>query len=194
MSVSKYDYDTLEREYIESDLSVRALADKHGIKAWSAVNAQKNKRRWDEKRADYRARLATQTNALTAKRTAEKIAAINDDFLSAVHAAIVKMGLDMRDRVVEEKQLDREGNPVTVTKVVPGQLITPDGLAKLLDRYMAFIGKPSSITEERNLGLSFSADGLPPDLLGAIAELTRGSDRGATVRTALPGARRPDPN
>ena len=114
---TRYDYDALEKEYVEGDLSVRALAEKHGISAWSTVNAQKNKRHWDEKRQAFRSQVSTRQIELAADRKAKLVQRIEEDFLTVLHAAVLKLGIDLRDRKVKDYDMAAHKE---IERVIPG--------------------------------------------------------------------------
>jgi hypothetical protein len=185
----RYDYEYLEKEFIEGplDVSVRRFAEAHGIKAWSSVNVQAGRRRWREKREDFHARLTHRTSDLIIERTAQKAAQIKEDALDVIHAAMFKMAQDLKDRTVTEVF---EG--VETKRVITGQIVTPSDLAKLIDRVLLLTGQPTQIGEQRSL--AFNLTGAPADILREIAELTAGSGTGRESRAALPGARGPGPN
>ena len=48
-----HDYRALEREFINSRISLRELCRRHGITAHSLVTVQAKKRKWQEKREAY---------------------------------------------------------------------------------------------------------------------------------------------
>ena len=174
---SKYDYDSLEREFIEGplDQSVRQFSANHGIAAWSTVNAQAKRRKWVQRRLEFHQKLQARTVEKIVDRTAEKAAQIREDFLGVTQAAIFKMAQDIRDEKV---------------------VITPEGLTKLIDRVLLLTGQPTQIGEQRNLGINLSNTGLPPDILREIAELTQGGgpEPGTARRAALPGGQGPRTN
>jgi hypothetical protein len=71
----------------------------------------------------------------------------------------------------------------------PVYRIGPKDIAILIDRMNVIFGKPSVISEERNLGLAFSADGLPPEFLRTLVDATSAvgkSVSGANRGTPLP--------
>ncbi|HET9613268.1 MAG TPA: hypothetical protein VFP22_00530 [Candidatus Limnocylindrales bacterium] len=183
---TRYDYDALELEFVQGpdELSVRELAKRHGISAWSTVNAQAQKRNWKQKREDYRAKLSSKTLELLADKTAEEVLHIRSDFLKVLRAAILKMGSDMRDRTVTDYDF-KLGKQVE--RVVPGIQVTPSDIVKMITAMQTLTGQPSSITEERHLGIDLS--GLDPELLREVANLTYEPDAGPARRAALPSPR-----
>lgn len=164
MSRAKHDYDALEKEYVQSDISVRALAVRHDIKSWSTLNLQKNKRHWDEKRAEYKDRLADrQVEQLVGKRL-ETIATIHEELLLAIRAAV--------HRYVADVQAAEHAQPVSARD-----------LMGLIDKFLLLTGQATSRSESRNLDLHATTgfDAIlrdaPPELLRELAEL--GQDRGS---------------
>lgn len=182
---AKHDYAALELEYIEGpdELTPRKMASRDGA-SFSAYYEQYRKRDWERKRAEYRSRLHTKTVEKLTDTIAMKVTQMRSDALDVIHAAFFKMASDIQDRWVTD--------PETGARVfVPGVKVTPDGLAKLLDRFQTLTGNPSAITENRNLGIDLTDRQLPPDVARAIAELAgeRGTQSGSVGRAALPGAR-----
>lgn len=190
MSGTKYDYDALEKEFVQGpiDQSVRQFAEAHGIAAWSTVNAQAVRRRWREKREDFHNKLTTRTMDVIADRTAQKAAQVKEDALDIIHAAMFKMAQDLKDREVIETDYDGK----TRTRVIEGITVTPSDLAKLIDRVLLLTGQPTQIGEQRNLG--FNLTGAPADILREITEFTGGPERGREGRAALPGTKSAGPN
>jgi hypothetical protein len=58
----RHPYRDLEREYITSDISIRELRRRHGIRSHSVVVDQSQKHDWAAKREAYRARCAFHGN------------------------------------------------------------------------------------------------------------------------------------
>ena len=189
MGRPKYDYDALEKEFIQTPLSmsVREFARNHDNMPWSALNAKVKAGGWIAKREDFHRKATDRAIAIGADRIAQKITAMREDALDVIHTAFLKMGADMADRTYTT--LDAKGNPVEVT--IPGQVVTPDHMAKLIDKFLLLTGNATAITEERSQSVaSIDFSGLDPELVRAFADL--GRERGAQRRTAdrprLPGA------
>lgn len=184
---AKWDYDKLELEYIQGpdDLTPRKMAERDGA-SFSAYYDQYRKRDWERKRQDYRSQVSQKAIATIADRTAEKIAQIRLDALDAIHAGVYKMALDIQDHWATDPETGER-------RFVPGVKVTPDGLAKLIDRFQTLTGNPATITENRNLGVNITDGGLPPDVARLIADIAREREpeRRAVGSVALPGA--PDP-
>ena len=164
MSQRKHDYSTLRLEYIQSDISIRALAEKHGIKSWSTVNAVKKAEGWDDQRATFRAkRQEGQIEALVQQRM-ETVATIHHELLVAIRAAV--------HRYVEDVQ--RKEDP---------QSVSARDLIGLMQQFLLLTGQATSRSESKNL--DFSADfgavlrDAPPELLRELAELARSNGAGA---------------
>lgn len=164
---TKYDYDALEREYItsDSDLSVRQLCERHGIKTWSSVNVQKNKRKWDQKREAYRAKLGERKLEGLAQSAVTEAAEIHGELLYAIRAAVRRFVADLSDK----------DNP---------QRVSPRDIMGLIDKFLVLEGKAPAGGPERTLNANvFNFGGLlagaPESLLGELAELARGNGAGA---------------
>lgn len=163
----RYDYDMLEREYVTTDVSLRELCRRHGITTHSLITIQSKKREWVRKREEYRARAADQTVIFLADKEADmraKEAKVRMNAIEAIDEAIMKLRADMKrthtvlrgDTYVEE----------------PVMTLRPYDISMLIDRLQVLVGKPSQITEERNIGVNF--DGVSPELLVGFIEATRG--------------------
>ncbi|HEX5016495.1 MAG TPA: hypothetical protein VFX15_02790 [Actinomycetes bacterium] len=193
---SKYDWEALELEFVTGpeDQSVRSFAAANGIDSWSVVNDQANKREWKRKRAEHHADKRRKSIVAIEDATAEKIAKVKTDALDVIHAAILKMGLDLQDRVV----LDYDHSTgKQYQRTIPGQTVTPADLAKLVDKLLVLTGSPSAIQENRNLGLNLNGGDagsgeVPPTILELLASVAgeRGSSSGDVGRATLPGASR----
>jgi len=183
---AKHDYDALELEYVAGDMGLRELARIHGIANHSLITSQSKRREWTRKREEYRQGAAEQAvvymaDAEGSRRARE--AQVRDNAIEAIDEAINAMRLQMK---VTHKVL-RDGEWVDEPMVI----IRPTDMAMLIDRLNVLFGRPSSITEERNLGINLSSGGISPDLLRGIVEATRGiSDVGGAASPPFPRADR----
>lgn len=165
---TKNDYSSLEREYVQGDMSLRELARAHGIANHSVVTAQARRHDWVRKREEYRVRAANKALTLMADDEGRRIAQearVRDNAIEAIDEAITKMRSDMqatRKRLVDGQWVQE-----------PVMTIRPQDIAILIDRLNVLFGRPSNITEDRSLGISLSA-GATPELLRGIVEATRG--------------------
>lgn len=183
---TKYDYQALHDEFVQGpEISVRGLAEKHGIKSWSTLHVQVNKNDWRGDRERYQRSLQAKTLEKTSSVIATKRATITVDALDVIHAAIFKMASDMQDHWVADPENPR--NRI----FVPGIVITPDSLSKLLDRLLTLTGSASVITESRNIDLT---PDLPPDIARLLADVSRGRGTASQPvgQAALPSRREPN--
>lgn len=184
----QYDYPAMQVEYVTTDISLRELAQKHGVKSPSSVSSYARRHGWDEKRAAF---IATQDDAVAeavAKQRAQKIADIERDFMKTIHAAVLKMGIDLEDRWVTD--------PETGKRVFrQGQTVTPEGLTKLIEKFMVMSGGVSNREAHVGLNTSVSPDELPPDVLRRLRQLAlqHGAGTQSSGRSPLPGGQRTDP-
>lgn len=183
----KWDYDALELEYIQGDMGLRELADAHGMSTHSMIMEASKKRGWAKKREDYRNRAQNKALAALADDEGKRIARevrVRDNAIDAIDEAISKMRTDMKATVLRERNGQWREEPLVV--------IRPQDVAQLIDRLQVLFGKPSSISEERNLGISLSAGGLDPELLRGIVEASRGRgvDPGSVASSPLPRVER----
>jgi len=176
------DYDALGREYISGEMSLRELGRMHGIHNHSLITYQSSKREWVKKREAYRARAAERAVDLMATAEGRRVAReaeVRDNAIDAIDEAITKMRSDM----TKTRMVMRNGEYVEEPMVV----IRPQDLAVLIDRLNVLFGRPSSISEDRNLGVSFSASGaVGPELLRSIVEATRGIVPESSGRSPIP--------
>ena len=165
---SKYDYDALEREYVTGTMSIRDLCAMHDISAAkSAVISAAKRRGWVEKRELFRSRSSALTIEKTADREAERYArqlSVQDNAVAAIDEAITRLREDMRKTTTRMKNGEFVEEPLIIVRVAD--------LSTLIDKMNVLFGRPSTISEERNLGLSLSAEGLPADFLRAVIDAT----------------------
>lgn len=196
MSRSKHDYPALEKLFIQTDpsVSIRSFSLEHDV-PFSAMAAQARKpdsagQTWYTKREAFHAKATEKAIEKAGDAYAKKITEIRMDALDMIHAAILKMGYDMQDHEVVRKKADG----TTYTETIPGQVVTPDHFAKMIDKLLLLTGQPTGITEERKIVDSF--DGLPPEFARVVAEVAR--ERAAQSRPVerprLPGAGIPRTN
>lgn len=179
---TKYDYDRLEREYVVSDLSLREMSRNHGI-PHSLLTQRSREKEWVRKRQEYRRGAAEKAviymaDQEGARRAREAV--IHDHALDAIDEAIMKMREDMRRTRTVEIRGELVEEPLYVMK--------PQDVALLLDRLQVLIGKPSQITEDRNLELKL--DGVTPDLLRQFVDATRGLEPDSASESPIPRAYR----
>lgn len=179
----KWDYDKLELEYIQGTMSLRELAESAGMSTHSMIMEASQKGGWVKKREEYQARASQKALTLLADDEGRRIAkevAVRDNAIDAIDEAISKMRSDMKQTVLRERNGQWREEPLVV--------IRPQDVAQLIDRLQVLFGKPSSITEERNLGISLSSTGNDPEFLRALVEASRGRavDSGSVANSPLP--------
>jgi hypothetical protein len=165
-------------------MGIRALARTHGIANHSVVAFQAKARNWVKKRADYRE--GASEKAVVYMADAEgmrraKEALVRDHAIEAIDQAIVKLMADMADTV---KSVNADGEMIDTG--IPIMRIKPGDVAMLIDRLNVLFNRPSSITEERSLGISLSASGVGTDILRGIVEATRGLGQSGAERSPIP--------
>ncbi len=195
MGRTKYNYDELEKEFIQTPLSmsIRQFARDHDDMPWSGLNAQVKARGWLQKREEFH-RQAMQRAVVTAgDKIGQKIQEMRADALDVIHAGWLKMAADMQDREVRRTRPDGS----SYTEFIPGQTVTPDHFDKMVKDFLLLTGNATNISEERSQSVStIDLTGLPRDLVGAIADIAGelGSDPAAARRSPLPGGKRAGPN
>ncbi len=179
MAVTTHDYDFLHKEFIGSDISIRALAAKHGIKSFSAVAKYAREHGWYEERDAVRGRTRAKVVEKVSERLAteevDEILQFRDDALTVVRAAIYKFAENLKD---------------------PQFRIGAADLAKLVQLGLLITGSPTERVEERRLDLHATFNELPADVLRGLVEATRpGAAFGGTAQLpARTGSEGPRPN
>jgi hypothetical protein len=182
MSNRKHDYDQLEREYVSGSMGLRQLARDHGI-SHSLIMTQSKRRRWPDKRAQFREQASQKAVTFMADREAYRVTRemeLKDKAIDVIEQALDKLSADMEateTRLVGDKIAE-----------VPVYRLRPADLVPLLDRLQVMFGKPSHISEERNLGVTVDTGPLEPEALRSFIEATRGIGPlgGASQSSPLP--------
>ena len=180
----KYDYETIRFEYLTSEISLNQLAEKNEITK-SALVQYARRHGWDDARDKYRTLQDEKSIEAFASKRARKVAEMESDAFEVIHAAIIKMGIDMEDRFVTD--------PETGERVfIAGMKITPDSLTRLLDKYLVMTG---NVTDRRaSLGLNINAggpgeaSGIPREVLRELRELavSKGAGEGSMGQSPIP--------
>ena len=185
----RFDYDALERQYVQGDMSLRELAASVGMTNHSLIMRQSKKREWPRKREEFRSKANETALTVMAGQTGRRIAReeeVRDNAIGALDDMITRLREDLK----KTKTVLKDG----VYEEVPLVRVTPNDIVNIIDRMQVLLGKPSQITEDRSLGVELqSAD---PELLRSIVEATRGVglDAGPTAESPLPVAPEPRPN
>lgn len=169
----KYDYQTIKQDYVTGDASLRDLADKYGLATNSTISDIARKEDWAKARAEFRDLEQQKVSEAVAQKRARKLAEIDEDFLETFHAAIINLALSLQDRVVED--------PITRTqKFIPAQQMTPDGLTRLMDKYLVTTGQVTN--REAHLGFTIAAgpNDIPHDVLRELRKLAQEQGAGSS--------------
>src|SRR5512141_102482 len=165
MAPPTHDYDQLEREYLSSKLTIRALCRKHDIKSYSSVAQYAREHNWYGRRDEIQSRAQGRTIEKVAERLAEaeadEIEQFRTEALTVIRAAVYKFADNLKD---------------------PEFRMRADDLTKMIQLGLLITGQPTSRVEERRLDVVATFDGLPADVLRGLAEATR--PRPALGRTA----------
>lgn len=158
------DYEALRREYINSNMSIRELCRRNGIKAYSTVAEYAKTHGWYDKRAAVQA----STEEKVIQRVSDRLADSEVDELVKYRSLALQ---------VIQGALYKFANDLAK----PESTITPSDLIRLVNQGLLLLGQPTSRTEERHLELTGSLDGLPPEFLRRLADVTRAGE--AQLRT-----------
>lgn len=188
---TKYDYISLKNQYVQGDVSIRELCRQNDIPSWSTVAAKVKKEDWDGLRAEFRRQVQHRSIEALADKRASKVIEIENDLLEVVHAGILKMAEDMdaREPVMDGNTVLRDDAGAIVYR--PVQRFGPVQLQTLVAQYLAITGKPTQVTETRNLNANLSAEMEPHDLRDLLARVrpraalarTGGTDRASDPAT-----------
>jgi len=182
VSNKKFDWTAIEQQYITGEMSLRELARMNGIANHSLVMGQSTRHDWTQKRFDFRSQRNEKAIGYLADDEAKRIARevkVRDNAIDLIDEAITKM----RTQLNETREVWRHEDWVTEPLIV----VKPADVALLIDRLNVLFGRPSSITEERSLGISLSAGGtLGPEVLRGIVEATRGLGSADAQRSPIP--------
>ena len=162
-------------------MSQRELAKMHGIANHSLVSMQARKGEWARKRDEYRRGVADSAIARAADmegyRRAQEMR-VRDHAIEAIDEAIQKMRDDLKR--TRKELVNGEWQEI------PIYTLRPHDITELIDKLQVLFNRPSTITEERSLGLSFGNGNVPIDLLRGIAEATRGLESSGAERSPIP--------
>jgi len=180
-SKPKHDYDSMRYAYITSNTSLRQLADQHEVPI-SSLTSFARRHGWDDQRDKFVVLQEEKSIEALADKRAKKVADIEMDTFDVIHAAVLKLGIDLDDRWVTDPATGER-------RFIPGQTMTPEGLTKLIDKYLVMTG---NVTDRRaNLGLNIDAtegSGLPKDVLRGLRDLavSKGAGEGSMGQSPIP--------
>lgn len=178
MPTSKYDYDSLERQYIQGTMSIRELCRLNDIKTWSTVNERAKSREWDKKREEFQEMLRSKELEVLTDKRAQKLEQLTDDVIDVISAAVFRFVEGLQDREIKTS----DGGVL----VVPGMQVTPADLVKLIDKLLLLKGQPTKREMVLGLGLNANLDitdpsQLPPELLRELARAAREAGAGTAT-------------
>lgn len=183
MSAPKYDYDSLEKQFVAGSMSIRELCRQNDIGTWSTVNERAKSREWQRKRREFKARLQHKEMEVMTDKRASKLEQLTDDVIDVISAAVF--------RFVEGLQ-DREITMSDGTKaLVPGMSVSPSDLVKLVDKLLLLKGQPTKREVLIGLGLNANLDvtdpsQLPVELLRELAHAAREAGAGTASGGSSP--------
>lgn len=168
MSAKSHDYDKLKKEFVSSDISIRALCTKHGIKGFSTVAKYARDHGWYEERSQIHGRakekMVEKVSEKISDTEAQEILEFRGESLVVIRAALYKFAEDLRD---------------------PKFHVRADELVKLVQLGLLITGSPTERIEERRLDLHATFNDLPADVLRQLVDATRpGQSVGITEGTA----------
>jgi hypothetical protein len=158
MKAAKVNYETLEREYVTSLISIRKLADKYGM-SWSTVaerarRPDKTGKTWSDKRIEFRTRVSEKQIEKDASKYVRDVEELEYEQLQAARA-IIFAGLDAIRR-----------GDVTVQ---------PRDITQAINVVQLLTGKATERTEATVVGNAIPVTGPDPEFLRRLEELSRGA-------------------
>lgn len=177
----KYDYQTIKQEYVTGDASLRALAEKHGLATNSTISEIARREDWESARQEFRQLEQQRISEVVAEKRAVKVAEIESDILETIHAAVIQLAISLQDRVVQDPV---SGNQ----KFIPAQQVTPDGLTKLIDKFLVMSGQVTNREAHLGFTLNASTEDIPHDVLRRLRQLAseQGAGANAVGQSPLP--------
>lgn len=159
--MTKIDYDVAEREFITTNISIRRLAEKFGMKGWSAMAERARKpdsagKTWQDKRDEFR-------RSVSAKRMDKDVS---------------KMVADTQELEFEQIQAARAIIFAGLQAIRDGDVVVqPRDITLAIDKLQLLLGKATERTEATVVGDTNPVSrGLPdPEFLRRLEELSRGA-------------------
>lgn len=173
----KYDYDSLEREYVQGSMSIRQLCKDNGIATFSTVAAYARRNDWDAKRERFQDRLReAETKAVVQKR-ADALASSLDDAVKVAHKSIYRFLDSLEDRWIEHPN---GGEPI----LIPAQEINAREFTEIVKTLQLLAGQPTSRDAHVGVNITGELDAgqVSMEFLRDIANIAR--ERGAGTGTA----------
>lgn len=177
---TKFPWPDIEREYIRGEMGLRELGRMHGVNNASLITRRSKVEEWPRKRAEYQAKAEAKALELMASEEGRRIAResrVRDNAIDTIDKLITRLSENV-DRTRQVQQ------PDGTYALEPLVIVQPRDIAMLIDRLQVLFGRPSAITEERQLGLNFTSS--DPELLRAIVDATRGAAAGGAGESPLP--------
>lgn len=85
----KYDWIKLKNEYLTTNISLRGLAEKHGI-PWNTVNSRSNKEKWASEKGKVQSKIEADTKQKAINKEIERKTLLNEQ-----HISLYNEGLDV---------------------------------------------------------------------------------------------------
>ncbi len=177
---TKFPWPDIEHEYIRGEMGLRELARNHGINNVSLITRRSKRDEWPRKREEYQTKADAKALELMATEEGRRIARearVRDNAIDTIDKLISRLS----ENVDKTRQVQKPDGTFANEPLV---IVTPRDIALLIDRLQVLFGRPSTISEERSLGLNFTST--DPDLLRAIVDATRGAAAGGAGESPLP--------
>jgi hypothetical protein len=157
-SHKRVDYRSMERRYITTDLSLRALAKEAGI-GWGTLAQHSRNDGWVEKRAEYRAQADQRALESAEDQFVNRSVEIREEAVNVMRATLYAYADNLKDK--------------------PGIVTTRDA-ALAIDKLLLLLGEPTSRTEERHVfGSDITSEDLREIIAASRARIIEGSSSDA---------------
>jgi hypothetical protein len=167
----KLDYGSLEREYITTEISLRAMAKREGASN-STVSDYARAHGWEEKRKRYTEEVEQRFLSVAAESRARQLSTILDRSVTMLEMIVTRMAIQLAG---DEKK-----------GIQPQEVVLKDAL-DAVRMVQALRGQPGEIREERQV-VGHLADPRLLELLGDLARRRLGPDEARIEPVhALPG-------
>lgn len=136
-STAKYDYSSLERQFIYGTMSIRQLCKDNDIPTWSTVSTYAKRNSWVEKREAYQQKQRESNDKVVAASRADKLAEALDSAIMVANQAVFAFFDSLRDRWVTDPETNKR-------VFIPAQQIEAGDFVKIMEKLMLLNGQFTS--------------------------------------------------
>ena len=144
-----FDWESIEHDYVTTELSLRELGRRHGV-GWSSIATRAKREKWTEKRQAYRDRLNRRSYERTIDRLAEDQADIRHESVLVMRATLRRYAEQLRTGTVS---------------------VTTKDAVQAVQTLLLLMGEPTTRSEAKVI--EFSTGGIDTEDLRRLVELAR---------------------